>query len=317
MALNTFGGQMKKHLFLVLASLSMAVHAFGYYDCGSGGTFCSDCFGFDSVLVFDVGGGYRNDNLKWKLHPNSDPNTKIDEKWKNIGVGTINADAYFLVCEHYLVKANFDYGWFSKSGHQSFNICNGTAVHHDLKSRTHGRVYDLSGGLGYQFNFDCLHLTLAPLAGYSYDFQLFKNNKYEHAETEHEGFQRLHNKYKYRWGGPWVGAAIAFQPCCDLMFFVDYNFHWANLHADIDEKFDWHKRDARITSKKAYGNEYTVGADYLFCDDWMLGLKFNWKQFWASRAHYKAEHHHEEGSSSVKDLNWCSYNIALIIGYKF
>lgn len=310
---------MKKQLLLLLACLLTSTHAFANDWCYGN---CCDCFGFESVLVFDVGGGYRNDSLKWKRYSDATPSVITQERWKNIGMGIVEANANFLACEHYLFKADFDYGWFNRSGHQTFGIGE-TDLSDELeliKSRTSGNVYNLSGGLGYQFNFDCYRVTLAPMVGWSYNYQKYKNNRYNNFDEDDvsvliDPSVDFHNKYTYRWNGPWVGAAFAYQPCCDVLLFFDYEFHWAWMHGRVNEHFLLGESDASIRVSQTYGNEFIVGADYLFCDGWFIGAKFDYKNYWGNKGKYHFDG--GEDSERVRKLTWVSYNITIDIGYKF
>lgn len=313
---------MNKIFVLLLSCFSIALPlSADYYGSYEG---CANCFGFESVLAFDVGGGYRSDNLKWKRYPA--PTEEVNEQWRNIGMGVAETNVYFLACERYLFTAGFDCAWFSKSGHQTYEAFDSDILDQRLSSRTKGQAYNLSGAIGYQFNFCSSRLSLAPLVGYSYNYQRFKNNQYENELDPSAAEVTYHDRYKYRWNGPTVGGTIACQPFCDLLLYFDYTFHWTKLRANIDEKFTPElvddtvilvssNRPARIKSQSAYGNEYTVGADYVFCDGWFMGAKFNYKQFWASKAHYHIDD--QEGHSPVHDLSWNSYNITLNIGYNF
>lgn len=274
---------------------------------------CNNCFGFNSVLTFDVGGGYRNDCLKWKRSL-KESNQLIQERWNSIGMGIIEANANFLACEHYLLKVDFDYGWFHGGGHQTYKVFQNDDLGVSLKSNTSGNVYDLSGGVGYQFNFSCYRLTFAPLIGYSYDYQKYKNRKYENVFVEDDVRTIYKNRYIYRWRGPWIGVAFAYQPCCDILLFFDYAFHWSRLKATVNENFPIGRSTFKVN--QAYGNEFTVGADYLFCDDWLIGLKFNYKNFWGNKSKFHTKQEDVE-LSHLKKLTWISYNITIDIGYKF
>jgi len=304
---------MKKKIVLGLACLSMSMQAFADYcgyDCRT------NCFGFDSVLTFDMGGGYRSDNLSWKRYPTA--TSEISEKWKNIGMGIAETNASFLACEHYLAKADFDCGWFSNSEKQRYEIYNSGVLTEELKSCTKGQVYNISGGLGYQFNFRRCRISLAPLVGYSYNYQKYKNNEYVNQLTTTITSTYPNNRYKYRWSGPWVGFATSYQPYCDISLFFDYEFHWMTLHSNIDEHFTAGQLPAHINSTNCYGNEFTTGADYVFCDGWFLRLKFDYKQFFANHPRYHVEGPEESFTNShIHNFTWNSYNITLDIGYNF
>ena len=301
---------MKKQIFLVLACLSMTMPSFADDFCSS--NYNADCFGFDSVLTFDVGGGYRNDSVKWKTFPSTD--LEIEERWKNIGLGVVEANAQFLACEHYLLKVDFDYGWFSDNGSQTYKTFVDTAGVLDYKSKPRGNVYDLSGGIGYQFNFDRFRVSFAPLVGYSCHQQRFKSRTYIN-EADLTTDVLAHNNYKFRWSGPWLGFALAYQATCELQLYFDYYYHWARFHGTVKENFLLGQFPSHLRSSNAYGNELTVGGTYTFCDYWFIGLKFDYKQFCGDKG--KSITETLNLTSPLRKLNWQSSTVTLDIGYTF
>lgn len=303
---------MKKQLFLALACLSMTMQTLAADSCAS--DCCTDCFGFDSVLTFDVGGGYRNDSLEWKTFPSA-PGSEIEEKWKNIGLGVVEANAQFLACEHYLLKVDFDYGWFSNNGSQRYSSIDFFGDASELKSKPRGNAYNLSGGIGYQFNFDCYRVSFAPLVGYSYHQQRFKSRKYTNELAPLAADVLAHNDYKFRWSGPWVGFAMAYQATCELQLYFDYYYHWTRFRGTVNENFLFGEFPSHLRSNRAYGNEFTVGGTYTFCDCWFVGLKFDYKKYFGNKGRSHVET--IDLASPFRDLEWQSSTITLDIGYTF
>lgn len=304
---------MKKQLFLAFACFAVTMQSFADDICASN---CStDCFGFDSVLTFDVGGGYRNDTLKWKVFPASNPGREVEEKWKDISIGVVEANAQFLACEHYLLKVDFDYGWFSRSGSKRYSANGGLGQSIDYKSKPRGNVYDLSGGLGYQFNLESYRISFAPLAGYSYHQQRFKNGKHKDELSPFGDDLLAHNDYKFRWSGPWAGFAMAYQATCELQLYVDYYYHWARFRGTVKEHLLLGGFSNHLKSNRAHGNEVTVGGTYTFCDDWFVGLKFDYKQFCGKKGKLHAEA--IQCTSAMRRLDWQSSTVTLDIGYTF
>lgn len=302
---------MKKLLILALTCLtswqSLAADCYDYCD--------NDCLGFDSVLTFDIGGGYRRDDLKWKIYPSINPGRQIEERWQNIGMGIVEANAQFLVCEHFLLKADFDYGWFTNSGNQRIFGNGGIGESVNIKSRPRGNAYDLSGGLGYQFNFDCARIAFAPLAGYSYHQQRFKSRTYRNELNPIADNSLAHNDYKFRWSGPWVGFAAAYQATCQLQLYVDYYYHWARFRGTVKEHFVLGQLPNHLRSNRAYGNQFTVGGVYTFCDYWYVGVKYDYKQFCGHKGSSNVESDDER--SALRSLDWKSSRVTLDIGYAF
>ena len=275
----------------------------------------TDCLGFDSVLTFDIGGGYRRDDLKWRTFPAANPGRQVEERWQNIGLGVVEANAQFLVCEHFLLKADFDYGWFTNSGHQRYFANGGVGENVAIKSRPRGNVYDLSGGLGYQFNLDSVRISFAPLAGYSYHQQRFKSRSYENLLNPIAEDLLYHNGYKFRWSGPWVGFALVYQATCEFLVYVDYSYHWARFRGTVKEHFLIGELPSHLRSNRAYGNEVTVGGVYTFCDYWFVGVRYNFKQFCGHKGSSNIENDSER--SALRNLDWKSSTVTLDIGYSF
>lgn len=308
---------MKKHLLLILACLTSPFAGHAYNCCGGTYSIFTECFGFDSVLTFDVGGGYRKDNLSWEAFPKEAPGVEIQQEWKNVGMGIVEANAVFLACDHILLKADFDYGWFCDSGHQSLKEFYYGYLTRDITSSVKGNAYDISGGLGYQFNFNCLRTTFAPLAGYSYNQQRFKNRNYQNQFDRSEDKFHAHNSYNYRWSGPWLGFSLGFNPCRVWQFYFDYAFHWAYFRGSVKEKFYKIQPEVRLRSKQCYGNEFITGAIYNFCDGWSLGFKFNYKKFFGSNGHWQPIVHGGAEKSSLRKIRWNSWYASAVIGYDF
>lgn len=264
--------------------------------------------GLDLAGTLDIGGGYRQDSLKW-AYPGFSPGVAIHKKWEEINIGMIEANSRLLVCNHILLKIDFDYGWFGdqKINHvKVIDYNSAEVVERHFKAR--GSVYDISGGIGYQFSWCCDTLFFTPLVGWSYYHQTFKAPPF-YAE-HHSGFKTPHKTSRLYWNGPWVGFETAYRWNCDWQFYVSYEFHGAYYHANFKDFF----RD-QAKNMKALGNEFEVGGTYQFCNCWWAGLKFNYKNFWTNKRHTAVETFNSEGHS--KRVQWFSYFVTLDLGLQF
>lgn len=268
---------MNKKMFLLLASLVGAAQSYGV-----SGTSCyysetgREMFGFESDLTVAVGGGYRQDEIQWTIFPDLDPGTKVKEKWSGLHTGIVEVGVELLACENFLAIADFDYGWFDDNGTQSIKT-ESTGIDRllgDVHSETKGRVYDVSGALGYQFNWCCSRYSFAPLAGYSYHHQKLVNKEYERPHSHelgcflehshhshshhHSGCHnhhshhnshpshhshsreiKAHNTYNSHWSGPLLGFSSSYQISCDWQIAMCYAYHWARFHNTVKEHFPW------------------------------------------------------------------------------
>lgn len=333
---------MKKIVIALIVGLA-SVFQLSAEDCWSD-MCCTDCFGFESVLSFDIGAGFREDNIKWDSYPQSEPPLEVQEKWQNLRMGIVETNGQFLACDHYLVTADFDFGWFNnENGKQrikAINLTNGD-VEADLEARTTGRMYDVSGAIGYQFNWCNFRYTFAPLVGYSYHYQKLKNRYYENelnAESETKFLSK--NNYIYRWRGPTLGCTLSLQASCDWDFYFTYNYHWLRFRGSVDENFedngtvpDNFVSDGTKLKQKfngAGGSEFILGTTYDFSGCWYLGFKVNYKTFSANKGSFTVEekeeaHHHASADKKgdmdtkypMRRLRWDSLFATVDIGLIF
>ena len=184
-----------------------------------------------------------------------------------------------------------------------------------MRSRPTGNVYDLSAGVGYQFNFDCTYISFAPLVGYSCHQQRYKNRAYKNLHIPLEADILAHNNYIFRWSGPWVGFALAYQATCELQLYFDYYYHWSRFRGKVREHFVFPQFPDHLRSNRVYGNEFIVGGVYTFCDYWYIGVKFDYKEFCGNKGKSRIQHTHFD--SALRKLNWRSSTATLDIGYEF
>lgn len=336
---------MKKKIFLVLACLVSTVQAFASGCCDTADS-CNPCcapsdccLDFDSKIFASVGGGLRWDSIGWKTSATGFSSDSFHQKWNDIKMGVIEANVAFLACEHYLLKGNFDYGWVYGKNHLSTNTFGSDS---DFSSSSNfgshsknGHAYDLSAGIGYQFNFECYPVSVAPLVGYSYNVLNLRRSSFDlYGTTVDVSSSSNGHNHKFRLSGPWLGFGAAYQASCDFLVYLDYAFHWANFRATLDEGLAFENADLNFSksfkSKNAYGNEVTIGGVYTLCDCWFAGLKFNYKNWYTNKKRHHTDPYDSSfsgsgsgsGSSSgdssrFRNLDWNTYIVTVDIGYTF
>ncbi|MBA3816675.1 MAG: hypothetical protein H0X29_09205 [Parachlamydiaceae bacterium] len=342
---------MKKHLFLVLACLVGTVQAFASgceTDCCNPCSAPSDCcLDFDSKLYVSVGGGLRWDSISWKTSASGFNNGDFRQKWRDIKLGVIEADMAFLVNDHYLIKGDFDYGWVYGKSRLSTNTFGESSAFASSSSNfstrsRNGHAYDLSGGIGYQFNFDCWSGSIAPLVGYSYNYLQLRRGSfdlYDSSVSDNLSSSSNANTHRFRLSGPWFGFGATYNVNCETLLYLDYAFHWTNFRAKLDEGLAFENTNTTFSrsyrKKNAYGNEVTLGGIYTLCDGFFAGLKFNYKNWYTSKGRNNSSPYNEGsgfGSSSnssssfsnssgensrFRHLDWNTYMVTVDIGYTF
>jgi hypothetical protein len=292
---------------LILFVLSMMWHscigATDFYFNGSNDP-CCEC---NLVGTFDVGAGYRQDRLRW-VFPGPTSGIAIHEKWNHISFAYLEGNARLVAFQRYLLKVDLGYGWsgWQKKHHSKFVNYDTEEETNNRKDTTTGNVYDISAGLGYRLDLSCrcFDFALTPLAGWSFHHLKFKNSPYYDVEQS----EKLRSTYF--WSGPWVGFETVWQVCCPFRVYFDYSFHFGKFHATLNELERSHKKELT-----AFGNEFEGGAFYEWCDFWVVGLKFVYRDYWSNRYHSIMDY--INGKKHSKFARWHSYTITADIGYIF
>lgn len=260
---------------------------------------------------FDMGGGYRQDHFNCDTFIPSSPQRRIQEQWDNLSIGVIEANGNLYFGEAFLL-ADFSYGWVCGGNHRFKNIDLPThqTVQH-FTSKTTGDVWDISGGIGYQFNFCHSEYAFAPIIGFSYHRQELKNSHYhDHLlDTPHSG----RSSFSYRFCGPWAGLLFGYMWTCDLQLYLDYRFHWIRFKANVNQDLGIVVQDHR--TKTHLENEVTLGINYDFCGDWWTGFKVNYRNLNTTKKHGHPDH--GDGNTRLGNLRWESLTLTLDVGYSF
>jgi len=252
-------------------------------------------------------------------------------KWHDLQIWQIEGRAKYVTCDNIYLRAYGDYGWVTSGKHHihehldfstgevSFSEYDGYSSsssgsgsgHH--RSHTKGNVYDIKLAVGYQFKWCDDSLALAPLVGYSWHGQHFRdhlrrnsgafqaenggNNNflgarssyyYDYSSASFDTYNSSsshggeHSRYHTRWNGPFIGFDFDYRfGCgCDWAFFGGYEFHWAYFHAKAHGQalrpglcHGFHQR-----AKNAYGQYVDLGVKWDFCDCWTAAIigQFQW-----------------------------------------
>ncbi len=260
---------------------------------------------------------------------------------------------------------SFSSGSFSENANNIGEVdFDGSArFHHRIKR---GHVYDASLAVGYQFRWCDDSFAVSPLIGYSWHGQQFSGRHRggssssdffnDNGEDQVELARRDHhsssscsydsysssssdcnrNRFRACWDGFWIGFDAEYRFMCDWTLFATYEYHWADFRARarnfcIIDNFDGSdfgsRRDRRhLNSKRAYGNVFSIGGRWAFCDDWTIGVvgQFQW---WDAR-HGKERNRLREVELSGADLqcnlshrlrkvSWDSAGVTVDIGVNF
>lgn len=203
---------------------------------------CTSIF-FTSTLKasieFDVGAGYRQDELNWNIGAGDPwPNVMSELEWRNLKIAEVTAAGKWWFGQGMYVRGDADYGWIFSGDNQDSDYAGSNRTFEfsrSLNSGDGGYVWDLSLGFGKLMCLSSSGLFISPTIGYAASRQ--------HLVME-EGYQVLSEKfgefkgsrigplpggdwYETLWQGPWMGADIFFAPQKNLMFWGIFEYHRA------------------------------------------------------------------------------------------
>lgn len=233
---------------------------------------------FDVDLAVDI--GYRRDYFKLDMSTpvlvsNFPASTQgsWDAKWKDLNIFLIGGHFQINTSSNFYLRGRGDYGiicngknkWNDPYTSEFTMPFPGTAQGGQFKTgKTKGDVWDVTGGLGYQFKWqcNCNEFIFAPIAGYSYYGQKlhessFKGNEFFTLISPTPPAplplytQNLtgHGKDSYQWNGPWLGIDLGFDLNNHWHFLGGYEYHWGWLK---------YKTTQRLTRPTTFVNPFVA-----------------------------------------------------------
>lgn len=329
--------------FLISCLLPLALQGYGCGGgygggCGGGGG-CGNCGGpcgsdylpgcgarcriFESGYTW-INFGYRQDWLRWKgeaSHKMMVPAEKIDEKWEQIlmwegSLYTLQRTRWGLCFRFRGMYAGACKGGFERDLLGDRREEEGRSDTLEVTRRirgslARGRFYDLSPGVGYEFDLctPCGRLLFAPLLGVALHEQRLRRgcarllcDCFGHVERwakrrpgclegchkrclgKHRDAHELnfYNRfYRSRWWGPWVGADLIWEYGCCLVFSGTGEYYPSNqFHGREIVKDKKRNRHVTLQQRSDGGGWYgEVGGHWSFRDNWLLNLSFSGNRF--------------------------------------
>lgn len=233
--------------------------------------------------------GRRIDDLNWNIAGTSPfgnyVNVLSELTWSNVESQEVRLAARVNL-NRYLVKGEAGYGFITEGENQDSDFRGNDRTLEYSRSNNSaddGSVWDLSGAVGYRYGVKAPggSLELVPLLGLSYHRQNLTITDGVQTVTFAGGpalgpFPGLDSTYKAGWGGPWVGAEVAYD-AGRLKLFGGAEFHLVYYRAEAD----WNLRTSfqHPLSFEHWGNGngivISLGAEYNISQRWAftVGLR--------------------------------------------
>jgi hypothetical protein len=210
-------------------------------------------------------------------------------------------------------------------------------LHEDSKlagEANDGNVCDLSGGLGWKVVSGGGRGWVAGIIGYSYAHQNLvmkhlKREKDSHNVIRPEAIEGLKGTCKTSWVGPWVGIDFSAQVECNVSVFGTAEWHYADYRASGNWRLPGYCANTHQHAK-ACGFDGSLGFDWAPCDQWGIGLRFNYQQWSTRRGTNKADVRHIKPGmhdlastlpvakkSHLYRSTWVTYGVGLEASYRY
>lgn len=284
----------------------------------------------------DVGAGYRQDKLVWKLGGwENGPPVASTLSWNRLQIAEFNGRIKITSGQCYYFRGSADYGVILRGENRDsdYDVQDESGLVYEW-SRTDsaankGYVYDASVAWGFILPCDRFfpNLALIPLYGYS------AHKQYLHMydgilsiwspapEFEGSEIKNLNSSYQALWTGSFLGADLLYQLYDSFMINGTFEYHWLKFHG----KGHWNLREdiAGNFHHHGKGKGYlgALGINYFFRCRWYLStqLEFQFarlKQGTDRRPCY-TQNGVEDFSGTLHSVRWQSFKVFVSSGYCF
>lgn len=298
---------------------------------------CSDYFGFD------MGSGWRNDEVTWEIATPGTHHRAVSElRWEKVHSTELWGALRYENPYHYYFRAEGDYSWIYEGCMRDVDYrrhCH-EREHHRCdedededcsrdklfvtKSKVNkGYCYDACGGMGYSFHYLVNRVIISPLIGYSFKLQMFHMNHLHITFNRIDGVlgpvPGLDSTYEAWWKGPFFGVDLFFRMTECLWFMGTAEYHWSaryfakghwNLRPDFDNStFKQHSL--------GQGEVYTAAVIYHFAEDWFLGITGTYRFWWGRDGEDKVFIDGVKFCSELHDLRWFSISAMAQLSFRY
>ncbi len=294
---------------------------------------------FSSLIIFplslcgieaslDLGSGYRQDNFNWNISGGeSGPNVLSELKWKDLKMWEVYTKLKMTLPCHFYIRLHADYGRICKGKNSDTDFLGNHKTQPfslSYSKANKGEVFDFSFGLAYLCNFFHERLKIAPLLGFSMHEQ---HLRMIHGNVVLDLFDPLmvgslpdlHNNYRARWYGPWMGLDVVFTLGENLELFATYEYHWAKY----DGTGHWNLRTDFLDDFKhtgiGTGSLFSLGGFWNFCTRWNVGVTFQYQIMRVcngeDRVFFSDSKGRTSASTRLNRVNWDAFSSLVNLRY--
>jgi hypothetical protein len=255
--------------------------------------------GFDADA--ELGFGYRSDEFKINS-VNTNLGTALDRRFNDINLFVLDARLEGTTCNYFYGRIEGDGVWGDSPRLRVLDASGPTTFT--------GRGKDVNGWdwdavAGYKFSFVCEEYYVIPLIGYG-QHQLRLSSTFDGETT------RSH--YRSTWEGLVVGFKAGWNYDCNIKLYLGYEWQDARHRNRANETLGGVTTSYNFRNRNGNGNHFYIGGNYILCNDFYIGGRFDGRWFEANRGNVTAS---SGVPFSSRHASWNSYQGTLILGYNF
>ncbi len=291
----------------------------------------------------DVGVGYRIDSLFIEQElPYFILPVETSTRWDDLEIWEVIGRADLEVACNFYIGATGKVGWINR-GHLKIED-RLTEEPHDVYvqaggSDVSGEVYNARAHLGYRVYSCCNSLMIAPIVGYAYDHNHYSatNVGWGPEPDMSEELFPLSSTLTNDYHGPYVGFEATFDLCFTRLFgALHYDWMWYSGTSRDDYSYSFIDLSVLERTRNSKNEAFThgpvvqVGLDSTICDNYYLGVLFEYRYTNSTRADGSfvdtqvmvdpdggTENYEDRISPHINHIQWDNWSIQLHAGVCF
>lgn len=277
--------------------------------------------------TFDIGTGLRKDKLNWNISGEPyGPNVLSELKWKNLTAWEVYAEAKIVLPLGLYARVKGDYGRILSGTNTDIDYLEDERKNPFSYSKSKadkGELFDLSLGVGIQLNFFQDILSVTPLLGCALNEQHLRmyHGKMEidlfDPDDEGSPLRGLHNHYRARWFGPWIGLDFKLALTNSFDLFATYESHWVQFNGSGHWNLRTDFKDDFKHIGHGHGTLFSAGGKYNFCYGMTVGAFFQYQFLKIHNGRDRTYFHDSESSSKLNQVKWQSVSLIATLGLAF
>lgn len=254
-----------------------------------------------NTIALEIDCGWRQDQIHYKLiqdlgAENNNGTVNSTSKMRNLNSVQTGLGLLWNTPYNVYLRIRGDYGSLYNGNEITQTIVSGRTPFGFNPKLKSGDVYDLKVGIGYQFNFLCNTIKIAPVAGWAINHF---NAKFHNGELSGTfpvpGLTDIiaaKQQTTMKCLGPWIGLDFAYAVNSCVRVYASAEWHWTHLSLSQSDLLTGTNPTGPLfvtqtgsIKQKTNGNgavEVTLGGDYTIYNNFSIGVIGHYR-YWSGQ----------------------------------